>query len=168
MAKPVFATNDVPTAAQFNSWLVNVNYVRKGGTQSISSNTTLQADNDLFVPVEANAIYTVWAMILYGGPAGADLKLLFRTPTSGSFTAMAHSLTSTAAAQTDGQNLPVSGNSSDIYGTLGAGTQLFIVLGTLTTAGTAGNFAVEWAQNTSNATAVQVFGNSFLDLQRRS
>lgn len=168
MAKPVIAPGDQPPASTHNEWFINVNYVTKSGTQSISSNTTLQLDNDLAVPVAANAIYTVHVMVLYGGPAAADLKMLFRTPTSGAFTGVAQALTGAGSAQTDNQNLPVTGNSSDVYGTFGSGTQTFTMLGKLTTAGTAGNFQVEWAQNTSNATQVQVFGNSFLDLRRVS
>jgi hypothetical protein len=168
MAKPVYATLDVPPATDFNSWLVNVNYATKSATESVPSSTTLQDDNDLTVPVEANAIYTVHAMILYGGPTAADLKLLFRTPTSGSFTGMATGLVVAAATAADNGNIPMTGNSSEVFGCLGAGTQIMTVLGKLVTAGTAGNFKVEWAQNTSNVTPTQVFGNSFLDLRRVS
>jgi hypothetical protein len=168
MAKPVWATNDIPTATQFNDWLTNVNYVSKGGTESVTSSTTLQNDDYLFVPVVANAIYTLHAMFLYGGATAADLKLLLRTPTSGSFTGMATGLVVGAATAADNANIPMTGNSSEVFGALGSGTQILTVLGKLVTAGTAGNLQVEWAQNVSSGTATQVFGNSFLDLRRVS
>ena len=37
-------------------------------------------------------------------------------------------------------------------------------MGLLVVAGTAGTFKLQWAQNTSNATATRVFGDSFLRL----
>lgn len=168
MAKPVWATNDIPTATQFNEFLTNINYVSKGGTESVTSSTTLQNDDDLFVPVVANAIYTLTAMVLYGGATGGDFKMLFRTPTSGSFTGMATGLVVAATTASDNANIPMTGNSSEVFGCLGAGTQILTVIGRLVTAGTAGNLQVEWAQNVSSGTSTQVFGNSFLDLRRVS
>lgn len=168
MAKPVFATNDVPTAAQFNSWLVNVNWARKTANQSVTSSITLQNDSELVVPVEANALYKVDCLLLYDGPAAADLKFLFRTPTGGSMTAMANALVSTGSSQQDSQNLPITGNSSEAAGTFGSGTQMLTMLGVLTTVGTSGNFQLEWSQNTSNASATRVLANSFISLRRMS
>jgi hypothetical protein len=168
VAKPVFATNDVPTAAQFNSWLVNVNYARKTSNQSVTSSITLQNDTELFVPVEANSFYKVDALILYDGAAAGDLKFLFRTPTGGSMTAMGQGIVTAGSSQQDNQNLPITGNSSEAVGTFGAGTQMLTVMGLLTVVGTSGNLQLEWSQNTSNATATRVIANSFISLRRMS
>lgn len=166
MAAPTWATNDVPAASDFNTWFQNINFARKTTTESVTSSTTLQVDDELIVAVEANAVYRVTAFITYGGASGADMKLLFRTPTSGSFTGIGIILTSAAASQSDAQNLPYGGNASEVWGCLGSGSQVGLVEGVLVTAGTAGNFQVEWAQNSSSGTATQIFGNSFLDLRK--
>lgn len=166
MAAPTWATNDVPAASDFNTWFQNINFARKTVTESVTSSTTLQVDDELIVAVAANATYVVNAFITYGGAAAADLKLLFRTPTGGSFTGLGNILISAATSQSDGQNLPYGGNASEVWGCLGSGSQVGVVTGVLVTAGTAGNFQVEWAQNASSATPTQIFGNSFIDLRR--
>lgn len=169
MAKPVFATLDVPTAAQFNSWLVNTNFARKSATASISSNITLQPDSELFFAVEANAIYVVEAMIQYDGAAGnADLKMLFRTPSGGSFAGSATVISTSGATAFDLAQIAIPGNGSFDMGTLGSGTQSFKVNGMLITAGSAGNLSIEWCQNTSNATATRVLAGSYITGRRVS
>jgi len=168
VAKPVFAPGDNPLVGQINSWFVNVNFARKTGTQSVS-NSTLVSDNDLSVAVEANAIYTVRLVLLYVALTAADIKVLFRTPASGSFTGMGKCLVGSASAQTELQALPYTGNSSEQWGGLGAGNTAFgQVDGMLVTAGTPGNLTIEWAQFVTNGTATQVQGNSFLELRRVS
>lgn len=168
MAKPTWATNDIPTAAQFNSWLTNINFARATGTQSVASSTTLVTASELVVAVEANAIYAVRAVIAYSGPSAGDIKVLFRTPTSGSFAGAGNCLVVGASSQQDSQILPYGGNASEVWGALGSGTQYGTVEGVLITAGTAGNFSVEFAQNTSNGSATSIQGNSHLHLTRVS
>lgn len=166
MAKPVYSTGDVPTADEVNDWFVNVLWARTLATQSVTSSTTLQDDDYMFVSVDANAEYHVECMVTYGGAAAGDLKMLFRTPAGATFTGMATAIVSTGASQQDIQTMQYAGNSSEVWGTLGSGQQYGIVHGALVTVGTAGTFKVEWAQNTSNATATQIFTNSYLKLTR--
>lgn len=166
MAKPVYSTGDVPTADEVNNWFVNVQHARVLATQSVTSSTTLQDDDYMVLSVDANAVYLVWCILDYSGAAAGDLKVLFRTPTSGSFYGQGTTLIGAATGQQDNQNMPITGNSSDILGTTGTGRQIAMVMGQLITAGTAGNFKVEWAQNTSNATATQMHTGSWLSLMR--
>lgn len=169
MAKPVFATNDVPSAAQFNSWLVNVNWARMTGNQGVLNSTTLVAATDLSIACEANAIYEMRALLTYSAPTAADMKVLFRTPTSATFQGAGTVLTTAAASQTEIQTLPYGGNASEAWGGLGGGTTWGFVQGILITAGSAGNFSVEFAQNTANAggsTTIQT--NSHMILRRMS
>src|SRR5690242_14311274 len=118
MAKPVIATGDVPPAATWNSWFVNVNWARTTGNQTVTNSTTLITSAELVVPVEANAIYIVNCHLNYTGPSAADLKVLFRTPTSGSFSGHGDILNVGAASQSDKQALPYGGNASESWGTL--------------------------------------------------
>ena len=53
------------------------------------------------------------------------------------------------------------------FGGLGTGAPLTVLIhGTLRTAGTAGDYTLMWAQNTSNATATTVYTDSWLRLER--
>ncbi len=168
MAKPVWAYNDIPTATQFNEWLTNINFARKSATESVSNSLTLQDDNELLVPIEANAIYLMDSIILYDGPANADLKILFRTPTGGSMSGAATGLLDTASTAGNTVTIPITGNSSNSFGTLGSGTQALICHGMVFTSGTAGNLQVEWSQNTSQASATRVISGSWINLRRVS
>jgi hypothetical protein len=71
MAAPVFATNDVPTAAQVNSWFTNVNYAEKTSDTSRNTTIVLADDPELSVAVEANAKYMMTSMILYSATSQA-------------------------------------------------------------------------------------------------
>lgn len=168
MAKPVFATNDVPSAAQFNSWLVNGNFARMTSNQPVTSSTTLVTATDLSIPCEANAIYVMMARLTYSAATAGDMKVLFRTPTSATFQGVGTCFVVGASSQTEVQNLPYGGNASEIWGSLGTGTNWGFVNGLLITAGTAGNFSVEFAQNTSNATSTSINTNSHVWLYRVS
>lgn len=166
MAKPTFATNDVPSATDFNEWLVNVNFARKTSNESVTNSTTNQADDQLFVPVQANAIYVVQLVVKYSAATAADLKLLFRVPSGGSFEGMGTTLVSSAGSQQDLQSMPYA-LTSEVWGGLG-GDSWGRVDGMLITAGTAGDFAVDWAQNASSGTATIIKAGSFLELRRVS
>lgn len=166
MAKPVWATNDVPSATQFNEFLTNINFARKTTNQSVTSSTTNVADLQLFVPVQANAIYVVKCVLNYTGSTAGDMKALFRVPTGGTFSGMGTILIVGAASQQDIQTLPY-GLVSETWGCLG-GTSYGMVDGLLITSGTAGDFAIDWAQNTSSATATTIQVGSYLNLQRVS
>lgn len=167
MAKPVYSTGDVPTADEFNQWLVGVNFAYKLVSESVTSSTVIQADDYLFLPVQANAIYTVKLVLSYSAAAAADLKLLFRVPTGSIFTGMGTTLVTGAASQQDIQAMPY-GAGSEVWGGLGAGTQYGMVDGLLRVGGTAGDFAVDWAQNVSNATPTTLNAGSWLKLDRVS
>lgn len=168
MAEPVFAAGDVPTASQVNEWFVNVNWARKPVNESVTSSTTLQSDDHLFVPVQANAAYFMTCVIKYDGDSAGDIKVLFRLPTSATLNGLGNTLIGGAASQSDNQNVPYVENASNIWGCLGTGTTLYgMVSGLVLTSSTAGTVSVEWAQNTSSATATRVLIGSFLDLARR-
>lgn len=167
MAKPTFATNDVPTAAQFNDWLVNVNFARRTGTQTVTNSTTLVSDNQLSVPVAANATYVTSLMLVYDSVTAADLKVLLRCPTGATFAGASFSFVVGMASQQDDQIAAFSENASIPWGGGGAAVILWgRIEGILVTAGTSGNASVEWAQNTANATGTNVRAGSFLDLRR--
>lgn len=136
----------------------------KGTDQSLTTNTTLQNDSALFLPVAANAGYFVVTYFAYEGgtqgssdmkwqwtgPAGATLSLTdVYYPTSGGIGANTNiaAITGLSVVRTTGTD--------------GAGVKLAqLMFGTLTTSSTAGTFQFQWAQNTSSATATIMHAGS--------
>lgn len=166
MAKPVFATNDVPTAAQFNEWLVNVRFARRTSTASIASSTTLVDDSQLTLPVDVNAVYELMLWLNYDGDAAGDMKIQINLPASATYLGHLQALILAAASQQDFQSFPWSGGVTQV-GARGAGASATcFTRGIVTTAGTSGNVTLSWAQNTSSATATRVFVPSYLSLTR--
>ena len=139
----------------------------KGADQSVTSSVAMQNDDALLVNVEANASYLLLCYLDYeGGTRGAsDLKWQWAVPSGASlryqrlcvdpssnpqFTTM-----STATVGTAGSN--------------GAGVLQGVTMnGTLTTSATPGTLQLQWAQNTSSATATIVHAQSSLALWRIS
>jgi hypothetical protein len=82
MAKPVYSTGDVPTATDFNEWLVNVRWARKSANLDRSSTTTFTDDPDLTLTVLANAVYEVRSSLLIhsSSQVAGDFKFKFTGP----------------------------------------------------------------------------------------
>src|SRR4051812_11958614 len=82
MAAPVFSTGDVPTATQFNEFLVNIRWARKSANLDRSSTTTFADDPDLTLSVLANAVYEVRCSLLVhsASQAAGDFKMKFTAP----------------------------------------------------------------------------------------
>jgi hypothetical protein len=167
MAVPVWATNDVPSASDFNVWLTNILYARKTADTSRASTTTVTDDPHLTVPVAINSEYQFELMLNYDAVTAADLKYQINTPAGCSFAAAEHSLTSVAASPSDDLLTPRSINGDGPAGGLGAGTICALhVMGVLVVGGTAGNCKIQWAQNTSSGTSTILKTNSFMVLRR--
>lgn len=166
MAKPTFATNDVPTASQFNDWLVNVNYARRTSTATITSSTTLVADSQLTVPVTVNAEYELYLWLTYDGATAGDLKIQLDMPAGATYSGHLQALVSTAASQQDYQAFTWNGVATPV-GCLG-GTASCWTKGILITSGTSGSVTLSWAQNAVSGTSTRIFVPSYLSLSRKS
>jgi hypothetical protein len=140
---------------------------RKTATESVTSSATLQNDDELFVSVEANAIYTVVACLFYDGATAGDFKFSFTGPSGYSFdyaATIAPTAATTAAGNTVNNSAFAETDTLGV-GAVGAGTTLVVpIQGILVISSTAGTFQLQWAQNASSATATRVFAPSFLDL----
>ena len=169
MAKPIFVTGDVPTATQVNEFFVNINFAYKTINESVTSSTTLQADDHLTVPVQANAIYKVECMLKCVGASAGGIKLQWTAPTSATFDWTVSAMDSGATQYNVDQAAAFSLSSIPGFGLAASSLHSPVqILGLLVVAGTSGNFALTWAQQTSNATATQVLANSFMQLTRMS
>src|SRR4249920_844934 len=96
MAAPVWNTNDVPTATDFNVWLTNILFAEKTVNESVTSSTAFQNDDDLFLAVAANSVYEMTAMLRYDGATAGDIKWQWTAPASATFSAITHRLSGTA------------------------------------------------------------------------
>lgn len=167
MALKTFVTGEVLTAADVNTYLVNSVGVRKTANESVTSSTTLQDDDELFVSVAANFTYEVSCMLKYDGATTGDFKIQWNVPASATFDYSILRLQTgasdaTAVALDYGQE-----NVDMVMGAIGSGTTATaMILGTLIVAGTAGTFGLKWAQGTSSATATRILTRSMLVARR--
>ena len=166
MAVKSWNVGDVLSAADMNAWTVPLAVVKPSDTGR-NSTTTPTADPDLTVPVAAGASYEVRATIQYkGGTNGAsDAQFGISAPASstGFSIVTRQQITSFPTTTTDRNALGAVSNA----GTNGTGNTLPCRIDAqVTTAGTAGNVAVIWAQNTSSGTNTTVIAGSCIVAQR--
>lgn len=161
---PSIPAGTTPTSLLLQRMLPLVAY--KSGDQSVTSSTTLVNDSALAVPVEANAVYKVELLIYYAGGthATADFKYNFTFPSGAGSASVRYLGLSTALAIQYGT---VVLGGAGAFGTNGTGNILTVDLEfNLTTSSTAGNLQLQWAQNTSNATATTVKAGSIMTARR--
>lgn len=160
----LFVAGQRLTAAQLNS--IAPAGTIKGADESLASSATLQNDNELFVACVANATYLFRCFLDYEAAATIGLKWTWSVP-SGTLRYAATYLANTTGTP------PVVGALELGSGTVGAGGNgtgnLMSVLmeGTLVTS-SAMTLTLQWAQNTSSATATIVHAQSSLAVWRMS
>jgi hypothetical protein len=145
--------------------------VTKATTESVTSSTVLQDDDELFLPVEANATYLMYMFLLHDSDAtvAGDIKIGFSSPASSVWAWGVHgantAATSNSAVTSVNMSLQTTSSTVSFGGGDSAGTTAW-VSGTLVTDGTAGNLTLQWAQDTSNAVASRVRQGSYMTLIR--
>jgi len=133
--------------------------------ESVTSSTTLQNDDALWLPVAANAGYFVLCWLDYqGGTQGSsDLKLQWTGPAGSSLSLSAVYYPTSGGVGANTNLSAITGLSTLIEaGTDGARALAMLMFGTLLTGSTPGTFQLQWAQNTSSATATTVHAMSAL------
>lgn len=147
-------------------------FVYKTASESVTSNTTVQADDHLLLTMEANTKYQMNMWLNITGLDAADLKYNFTYPAGCSVAQgqAVYSLTSTGAAPVYlglGHNLDATSPTADQFaGTITSNTVSVMVQGMVTVGSTAGNLQLMWAQSTSSGTAVVLDTGSYLMLTR--
>ncbi|MBA4865905.1 hypothetical protein H1V43_32090 [Streptomyces sp. PSKA54] len=148
--------------------------VYKNTNEDRSSTTTLTADSELTVALEANSVYLIDMQIHYATMSVAGFKTDWSVPsgTTGNRSALgagSNGVNSTAD-NIDGRfgvhNYPT----VVIYGDRDSSTAQLVAIerSILTTSTTAGNLTLRWAQETSNAAATRVGAGSFIIAWRLS
>ena len=135
--------------------------VVKSADESVASSTTLQNDDELKLPLEANTDYAIEAFLTFTAHSSADLKFGFTWPNlaSGYITGRW-----VGGGGVDGYGpLTSSGSTSDADGR-GDGSPVVVRLwGSIFVGANAGDLQLQWAQNTSHATATKVKAGSWLE-----
>lgn len=142
--------------------------VVKSANESVSSSTVDQADNELTLPVAANAIYHVSCAFIVSGPTGGDWKYTWTFPAGATGQQFGHG---PAVAVTTVRATEIHARSASIatslgYGTDGVENSLIRTEVWLATSGTAGNFALTWSQLVSNASSTTVRAGSWMTAYR--
>lgn len=158
-------------------------FARKTADTSRAATTTLADDPHLTWQIEANAVYNVSGWIKYDATTAADANFGFTVPAGADGEWMIYGVghspvitfTNTGTAlldNTSSRGYPLRLESVDLAGTrniggLGVGITLASeIRATVRTSSTAGTLALKWAQLASDATAMTVYTDSMLRLDR--
>ena len=137
--------------------------VRKTSNQTVTSSTVLVNDTALVLPVLANEVWRFEFDILYDGASAGDIKIAFTFPASGEIVAGGIALDAGGTVTSNafsGTTTPTASVAYAAFGT-GAGNKIFLrIPGVFINAGTGGSLTLQWAQQTSSATATTVYTNS--------
>lgn len=145
--------------------------VVKSASTGRASTTTLAADPHLVLALSANATYLLDGYVEYDGAFGAgDLKLDWTMPAGAAlrWAALGNAAADTTQKYSSGS--VAAGVTTISLGTYGVGAtrNCFGPVGYLTTAGTAGNLTLTWAQNASNGTATTLHSGSWIRILRKT
>lgn len=135
----------------------NLGIIKRARTTDASktTDTTLADDTQLTMSVEANAKYDVRCHLILNAHATPDAKVDFTLPAGASF------IWTGAASTGLGGATPITAGTPQALNGAGA-DRLFFFIGILQTAGTAGTFALQWAQNTSDGNATTLKAGSLM------
>lgn len=137
-------------------------------TLTTRANTvTVTADPELVVPLMANAQYSVDALLLTGGDAAADFRLTFTAPAGATVQWTPRGPGTTVTADPATLVLAQQGVGTEaVVGLYTTGAGIIAPRGTITTAATAGNLSLAWAQGTTNAVPTSLAAGSWLRVIR--
>lgn len=144
-------------------------HARKTGDTTVTSDIVPDPDPHLIIAVVANAVYELNGILfITSASTTPDIMLQMDGPASSSGTWQ--TIAPPTSATTDDSTVRTISNAMGASRTYGLQTASqvfgFPITGMLETAGTAGNFAVSWAQATSNATGTTMKIYSWISLTR--
>lgn len=144
------------TAAKLGSDVPRVLVAVKESDTVRNNTDVLTDDPDLSVSVEANSSYAFEAWLPQNATAAADFKqgLSYPSGSSGYW----------GWSQAAAQNALVLG-ANRVQGTNGT-PKMSHIAGSLITAGTAGTFAIQWAQQTAEATDATLYAGAWLKVTK--
>ena len=156
------AIMDVHVRDNFNAMGPHL-IVRKTSDQSVTSSTVLVNDSVLVLPVGVSEIWHFTFFVVYTGASTGDIKIAFTFPSGGDIRMSL--IGRNAAGTVVDQNFSTTTSPTSSIDFAAAGTTFANTLpltGVFVNGGTGGNLQMQWAQQTSDATATIVKANSTL------
>ncbi len=169
---PAIAAGQRITTAMLSA--LTYDYVIKANPETITSSTTMQNDDELFVPVVAGAQYELDAFIRFSGLQAAGIKVGWTVPSGTSFNVLYGGPGSANAVSTDANTTEmrwaIHGSATAVAMTNprnSAALHTWTLANMIFTVGaTAGNIQLQWAQNVANATGSVVQAQSYIRYRR--
>jgi hypothetical protein len=170
MAMKIINVGDGVGAADMNEYFVNTKYTEKAASTTRTSTTTVTADPDLQIHLDANKTYWMEMVAPFTSPTAAGFKFSFFVPAGTVFTGYALAVVNAAVSvyifSSGGTAITIN---VPLANTAGGGVDdLVAVRGTLDTAGSAASIGYQWAQNTSNGGNTIVRAGSAMYIKRVS
>lgn len=163
---PTILAGDRITASLLTSTLP-ISVIKSADETRISTVTPTN-DSEIFLAVEANAIYRVVGFFKYNSDATADFRITWTGPAGATFEYVAVAIdTATTTVNGTVQMATNTIATSRPYG--GAGTASNVgmdISGTLRVGSTAGTLQLQWAQGTSQAITTTLKADSWITLER--
>lgn len=132
--------------------------IRKASDESVTSSTAVQADNELTFSIGANETYIIHVNVNATFAAAGSIKYSVTAPSGATCNISSFGADSTGSA---GEIMNGGCGTTGTYG--GGGTASYETIdGTITTGATSGSVTLQWAQNSSNASATIVKAGSSL------
>lgn len=165
LSLPSLPAQHVPTAAEYAQILAAINafgYARKSADETVTTSTTLQNDDELFVAVNANGIYEFRLFLDYNSSTTADIKIGWTLPSGATMTYVQNGLDASSTTNLGAQNLgPLTQASNPVFGGTGGDT-VAIPLGMLVVGANAGTMQLQWAQSTSSGSTIVRAGSHLI------
>lgn len=143
--------------------------VVKTADESVISTVTLQNDNELVLPVVANATYLLEGCLFFSSATGADFTFDFAFPSGTTLKWSAFALNANADAFGSGSMVTLALDDGADYTIGGSGTTNILTAepnGLVIVSSTAGNLQLRFAQNGSTASNTTVYAKSWMKLTR--
>lgn len=152
-------------------WELRPLFVRKPTeTQVVNNSTVLVNDDALFVPMQINARYSIMGMFWWDSGTTGDIKWAWTVPAGGAMSNWTVLSVATSAANNVGNaDASLATTAGGLVGRVGAGIGTFSagwLMGIVTTAGTAGNLQLQWAQSAAEAVNTRMKTGSWIQLTR--
>lgn len=158
--------NDV-AAAELNRYLIQSSHVIKTSNESVTSSTTVQNDDQLFLQVEANTNYWFMGLFIYTGDAAGDFQVKFSSPSGSTLKWLSDALGAGATTTSDIVSRTMQGTSSGpAFGCITGSDAIGIPKGLLQVGSSGGTFRLTWAQSVSSGTATTLKTGSMLMIRR--
>lgn len=164
----VSKANTLSAVGRYDTSFKSLQIVRKTVTETVTSSTTLQNDDVLSFAIAASETIYIELDLLVFGVAAGDIKLDVTAPSGcvPSVTYIGPQIGTTDVANTTFSLRSVAAGTAVAMGCDGISQELIQIKILAVNSTTAGNIVLQWAQNTSNATATEVRAGSFAKIWR--